>query len=256
MENKRSRFFSVMVVGDNPEELLKKYDLNLKVEPYIKYKYLKANKYKDISIKTLEKVLSEADKIPLSDNIKSSLKNRLTDLKKLSDFDYYRQLTDGLFYDSEGNALSEENPDGKWKTCKLGKNFSVPFKLKDGTESYSAKIKDIDWGLMHKANQEVYKAAWEIAVDKRKPVGPEEEKIAAAMGDKDVYFSKFKDKDAYVLYSTSYWNYAYVDKNGWIDVDSFGKGEHEWINSFFDTFVKPLNPDDTVSIYECTNYEI
>lgn len=251
MEQKRSRFFSIMVVGDNPEEIIKKYDLSLKVEPYVKYKYLDAGKYKTISIKALEKILSEADKISLPGTTKVALKERLTELKKLSDFEYYRSLTNGLFYDAEGNALSEENPEGKWKTCRPGKHFSLPLVLKDGTETYSAKAGDVDWEKMHNSNQEVYKAAWELIVEGRKPVGEEEETIAKAMEGKTAYFSKFKDKDTYVAYSTSYWNYAYVDKNGWKDVDMLGD-ETEWIKSFFDKFVKPLKPDDVVSIYECT----
>ena len=252
MEQKRSRFFSVMVVGDDPAAITKKYDLNLKVEPYIKYRYLDAGKYKSTSIKALEKILSEADKISLPITTKEALKNRLTELKKLCDFDYYRQLTDGLFYDAEGNAISEENPDGKWKTCRLGKHFSLPLILKDGSEAYSARAGDVDWEKMHNNNQEVYKAAWEIVVEGREPVGEQEETIAKAMGDKDVYFSKFKNKDAYVTYSTSYWNYAYVDEHGWKDIDSSGGDETEWIKGFFDKFVKPLKPDDMVSIYECT----
>ena len=31
-------FRTVMVVGDNPDELIKKYDLDTKVEPYVKLK--------------------------------------------------------------------------------------------------------------------------------------------------------------------------------------------------------------------------
>lgn len=252
MEQKKSRFFSVMVVGNNPEEITKKYDLNLKVEPYVKYKYLDAGKYKSISIKALEKVLSEADKISLPNSTKEALKNRLVDLKKLPDFDYYRQLTEGLFYDENGNALSEENPNGKWKTCRLGKHFSLPLILKNGTESYSAMAGDVDWEKMNNVNQEAYKAAWEIVVEGRKPIGEQEETIAKTMGDKTMYFSRFKDKDEYVTYNTSYWNYAYVDEHGWKDVDTSGGNEIEWIKGFFDNFIKPLKPNDMVCIYECS----
>ena len=241
-----------MVVGNNPEEITKKYDLNLKVEPYVKYKYLDAGKYKSISIKALEKVLSEADKISLPNSTKEVLKNRLVDLKKLPDFDYYRQLTEGLFYDENGNALSEENPNGKWKTCRLGKHFSLPLILKNGTESYSAMAGDVDWEKMNNVNQEAYKAAWEIVVEGRKPIGEQEETIAKTMGDKTMYFSRFKDKDEYVTYNTSYWNYAYVDEHGWEDVDTSGGNEIEWIKGFFDNFIKPLKPNDMVCIYECS----
>jgi hypothetical protein len=239
-----------MVVGNNPEEITKKYDLNLKVEPYVKYKYLDAGKYKSISIKALEKVLSEADKISLPNSTKEVLKNRLVDLKKLPDFDYYRQLTEGLFYDENGNALSEENPNGKWKTCRLGKHFSLPLVLKNGTESYSAMAGDVDWEKMNNVNQEVYKAAWEIVVEGRKPIGEQEETIAKTMGDKTTYFSRFKDKDHYVKYSTAYWNFAYVDNKEWFDMSEIN--EMAWVEHFYDRFVTKLKPDDLVSIYECS----
>ena len=81
MEQKRSRFFSVMVVGDDPAAITKKYDLNLKVEPYIKYKYLEAGKYKNTCIKALEKILSESEKIQLPSSTKDALKERLISLK-------------------------------------------------------------------------------------------------------------------------------------------------------------------------------
>ena len=32
-----SKVFTVMVVGDNPDELMSKYDINLKVDKYRKY---------------------------------------------------------------------------------------------------------------------------------------------------------------------------------------------------------------------------
>ena len=81
MEQKRSRFFSVMVVGDDPAAITKKYDLNLKVEPYIKYRYLDAGKYKSTSIKALEKILSEADKITLPTTTREALKIASQSLK-------------------------------------------------------------------------------------------------------------------------------------------------------------------------------
>ena len=41
----QSRFFSVMVVGEDPKSLMAPFDANLKVEPYIKYEFTKAADY-------------------------------------------------------------------------------------------------------------------------------------------------------------------------------------------------------------------
>ena len=50
-----------------------------------------------------------------------------------------------LYIDSNGDAWSEENPNGKWQTCKIGDFFSLPLILSDGSETHSALNKDIDW---------------------------------------------------------------------------------------------------------------
>jgi hypothetical protein len=126
----------------------------------------------------------------------------------------------------------------------------LPLILKDGREVYTAKCSDVDWGRMHLNNQGVYRAAWEMVVEGREPETEEERTIYNAMKDKDVYFSKFPDKESYVNYSTAYWNFGYVDENGWTDMS--GKDEYEWINSFFDRFVTKIDENAIVSIYECT----
>lgn len=238
-----------MVVGDNHKELMDKYSFGLEVEPYVRYEYLKADKYQNNSIKALDNLLSNADKVGLDTQLREGLERRIKALKKMTPFEYYRELTDGMYYDEDGNALTTENPDGHWATARIGKNFSLPLKLKDGTETYSAKADDIDWWAMNEPTA-MYEAAWEMVVDGREPTNTAEERVYESMKDKTTYFSNFKDKDDYVTYSTSYWNYAFVDKNGWVDMTN--EDEKKWITNFFERFVKNIDPNDTVTIYECT----
>lgn len=240
-----------MVVGNNPEDIVKKYSSEYKQEPYVKYKYLDAKKYQDAALKTLKAVLDNFDKINMSPHVKEALQERLANISDLSPFEYYRELTDGMYYNENGDALSEENPNIKYNTCRIGRNFAIPLKLKDGTESYSALAKDIDWESMNGANKSVYEAAWELVIDGREPQSDDEKTIYEAMKDKEAYFEKFKSKEAYVTYSTAYWNYAYADENGWVDVDDDGN-EEKWINDFFTRFVKNIKPNDLVTIYECS----
>ena len=40
-----NRHFTLVVIGDNPEELVKPYDNNIKVEPYKVYEFAKAKEY-------------------------------------------------------------------------------------------------------------------------------------------------------------------------------------------------------------------
>lgn len=252
MAQTNSRFFSVMAVGEKPREIMEKYGKNYEVEPYIKYKYLEAKKYQQASIKTLEKLLNEADKIGIPPTTVETLKTRLEELKKQSPFDYYRQLTDGMYYNEDGDALSTENLDAHFNTCRIGRNFSMPLLLKNGMESYSARVGEIDWETMTHTNTSTYEAAWEMVMEGREPSNDEEKTIYNAMKDKEDYFNKFNSKEEYVNYSTSYWNYGYVDKNGWFDVDSFEGSEAEWIRTFYERFIKPLNPNDLVTIFECS----
>jgi hypothetical protein len=88
-------------------------------------------------------------------------------------------------------------------------------------------------------------------VDGREPQNDQEKTIYESMKDREAYFENFKSKEAYVTYSTAYWNYAYADKNGWVDVDDDGN-EERWINDFFPRFVEKLKPNDLVSIFECS----
>lgn len=244
-----SKFFTAMVIGEEPDKLMKKYDKSLKVEPYIKYKYLDAKKMQSATIKSIEAILSDPKKFGLNQFNVDMLTERKKVISNMTSFEYYQNITDGMFYDENGNAICEDNPNGKWDNCSLGKNFAIPLLTKDGKEVYQARNKDIDWDKIITRDQTLYNVTWEMIVEGRDPETPEETTIYHAMSDKKDYFSNFKNKEDYVSYSCSYWNYAYVDKNGWKDVDDKGK-EQEWLRNFYKTFVKPLKPDDLVSIYE------
>lgn len=250
MAQTNSKFFSVMVVGEDPKTIMEKYSIDKKVEPYVKYKFLQAEKYKEAAIKVSQKLLEDASLAMINPQMKQALEDNVKRLKSLSTFEYYQQLTDGMYYDENGNALSDKNPDGKWKTSHIGRNFSLPLITHDGREVYSARAKDVAWEKMHLVNTDVYAAAWELVVDDRDPQTPEEEKIKENMGNKQMYFSKFHDKEHYVKYSTAYWNFAYVDDKNWFDMSQID--ESAWIEHFYDRFVDRLNPDDLVTIYECT----
>ncbi len=251
MAETKSRFFSLMVVGNNPQNIIEKYSRSFKTEPYVKYKYLDAKKYQDAAIKSIKAILDNADTCGLTPNVKEALQHRIKALSSLTPFEYYRELTDGMYYDDNGNALSEENPNAKYVTCRIGRNFCLPLKLKNGSESYSAHVEDVDWNQMHKTNQEIYMAAWEMVMEGRKPQTDEEKAIYTSMKDKTAYFGKFDSKDDYVSYSTSYWNYAYADDKGWIDVDDNGD-EKKWIDEFYERFISQLKPNDLITIYECS----
>lgn len=253
MAQTNSKFFSAMVIGENHADIMQQYNKHLEIEPYVKFKYLDADKYQKREITALEKMQQVFQNRKIDPHVSEWIKSKLVHIKEISPFEYYREITEGMFYDENGNALSEENPKGKYDTCRIGKHFSMPLKLKNGAESYSALNKDIDWGAMHLCNANAYETAWELCVEHREPNNSQEQTIKDKMGDKLSYFANFKTKEEYVNYNTAYWNYAFITNDAWKDMDSETNGNSaKWINNFFDSFVENLKDDDLVTIYECS----
>ena len=250
MEEVKNRFYSLMVVGDNPDEMIKKYDSKLKVEPYIKYHYNDAGKLKKKAIKLMQDVVDNSDKVSLTNIMIDYLKDRIKNLKGMSDFEYYSSLTNEMEINENGDAITTENPDGKYNTCRIGKNLCIPLKLKNGSEAFTARAKDVDWAKMHMVNTDSYKVVWELFHGERKPQNEQEETIYDNIKNQKKYFDGFNDVDDYINYSCSYWNYAYLDSKGWIDASDYKN--YDWITSFYKKFVSKLKDDDIVTIYECS----
>lgn len=247
----KSKFLTVMVVGNNPEELMEKYNKALKVEPYVKFKYLDAEKMKENSSKMLTEITSNPEKFTLSKFQVDYFKERLKAINAMTPFEYYTTITQGMYYDENGDALSDVNPNGKWDKYNLGKNFSYPLKLKDGKEVYQARAKDVDWDSMHMNRDYVklFETIWALVIDNDDPSTPEEENLKANWNTKRNYLSNFKTVDEFVSHNCAYWNYAFLSEKGWTDVDD-EENESKWIGNFFERFIEPLKDDDLVTIYE------
>ena len=250
MSEADSGVFTLMVVGDEPDEIIKKYDANLEVEPYVKYHYKDKEKYRKKAIKIAQEVVENSDKFGMSPFMKDYFQDKVKYLKKLSDFEYYTSISSNCTFNEDGDALTTENPDGKWGTCRIGRNLCIPLKLKNGTEVLQAKAGDVDWKKMHMVNMATYSAAWQLYHKEREPITVVEKQIYNNVKGKDRYFAGFDSEEDYVNYCCSYWCYAYADKNGWKDADDYKN--YEWITTFYDRFVKKLKPDDLITMYECS----
>ena len=90
-----------------------------------------------------------------------------------------------------------------------------------------------------------------MAVEDDEPKNDDEKQIKAYWKDRGKYLSIFKSKDDFITHNCAYWTYAYLDENGWHDVDSDENGnENEWIKSFYSKFIKKINDDALITIYE------
>lgn len=240
-------YFSVMVVGENPEELLKPYSKSLKVDEYIVYKKEDAKKIQDNEISVLKQLVS-LNTLPR--NQKTAIFKRLSAIELLDEDEYFDFITKNMKHNENGDAVSNENPNGKYDYIKLGRRFSMPLKTYDGQEVYQGYARDIAFEQMHLSNQETYEVIWEMFKEGKKPSNEIEKTLYDNMSTLNNYFDSFATKEDYVSYNTSFFHYAYLDNNGWIDMDD-SKDPKEWVREFYQRFVSPLDPNDFISIYEC-----
>lgn len=245
------RHFNVLVVGENPEEIMLKYDANTKVAPYVKYEYKRAKEYYNSYLKSLKVLLKTFIKDGEDEENIDLLKAEISDVENMNPEDYYFELVSDLEVNEQtGDAYSTENPNEKFTSHRVAGFFALPFILKDGREVYSAYKGEIDWEKIHLANQRPYEVAWDTVVDGKVPNGEEEHQIYENMKNRIHYFSNFESREHYIAASTAFWDYAYVDENGWIEIDN-SKPQFDWVIKFYDRFVKPLPDNAKLTLYEC-----
>lgn len=166
----------LLVIGENHEEIAKKYSLDTVVEPYVRYKYDDAGKLRKSHLNMLDKVLTSKE-LNLTKTQKEVYREMYLTIKDMDDFEYYQYITQGLKYDEKtGDALSTENPEAhyQYERCYQDKLengeegwLSTPFPLIDGGKSYIAKVGDIAWSEIHLNPEAVdlYGCAWDLIVD-------------------------------------------------------------------------------------------
>lgn len=245
------RHFNVLVVGDNPEELIMRYDANLKVAPYVKYEYAKAKEYYNSYLKSLKVLLKKFEKEGEDEENINLLKAEIDDITNMTPEDYYFELVSDLDVNEEtGDAYSTENPNAKFTSHRQAGFFALPFILKDGREVYTAIKGDVDWDKIHLANQRPYEVAWDTVVEGKLPNGENEHAIYENMKNREHYFTNFESREHYIAASTAFWDYAYVDRDGWVELDN-SKPQFDWVINFYDRFVNPLPDDARLTLYEC-----
>lgn len=260
-------FRVVLAVGDNPDELIGKYDLDTKVEPYVKLKRSDAAKSQRSHLRLIEEIL-KSDKIALADKQREIYKNMYLDIQEMDEAEYFDNITHGCTYDDEtGDAISTVNPNAYYQhACNPQKrleasdeehDFCNPFFLLPNNSlgekrgdiiSYKARKGDIDWELMHMHNTEIYYRAWEMCVEGDEPRNEQEKTIKSHMENRTDYFNNFDTADDYVAHSCSFWCYGYVDENGYKELDHT-VSDKDWVRNFYDNFIKPLPNDADLSLY-------
>lgn len=242
MQNNQNNFFSLIVIGENPQLLMEEYNANKKVEKYIKYQFKDVLNIKENTLAFLSALLNQK-------NInKSLIEEEIADINEMSDIEFYSSLTKDLECDDDGNAWTSDNPNGKWTEYQPSSIYSTSLRLLNGQTVFQSKKKHIDWNTMHGFQSEMYSNVWDMVINDKKPSNFHDEILYNNMKGHKNYLLQFKTKDNYISYNTSYWNYAILNKNGWDDAND--KPIDEWIKNFYKTFIEPLDDEELITIYE------
>jgi hypothetical protein len=239
--------FVAIVAGEHPYSLMEEYEDKDIEELHIKYYYKDAATMKAQHIQLAKAILNnvetEYEKLELEDIIET-LENQSID-------EFWEDLSDGSELDEDKNILSLENEQAKMSSFNIGKNLSLPFTLKDGTTVFQARKGDVDWEKMHLHDYDIYIRTWEIAMEGEPPLNDIEKNIKKNMGNMKEYFMFFGDKNTYASHCSAFWGYAFVSEDaGWQDL-SYEKNQIEWVNGFYDTYIKPLDDNTLLTIFEC-----
>jgi len=243
-------FFSVLVIGDNPEKQMANFDVNNDLKDfYVLYKFNDMGKIRKNKISCYEELLKQQ----FNKNDKESIEKELHRLKSLSDEEYYQYLGELYTYDSDKNIISNENPNGKWLTSEIGGKIFSNF-LKDFNDNgiSTCKKSDVCWDLTHRRIDKVnlYSRTWDLCVDNKNPESDRDYRILNNMKLYSSYFKTFKDKNEYVDMSTSFWTYAIIQDGIWKDMEF--ENEKDWCINFYNNYVDGINADTKITIFECT----
>ena len=241
------RHFNVLVVGDNPEELMAKYDSRNKVEKHIVYTFDKADEYHKSKLKVLKGLINSPK---VDDDTKKIAQLEYDYYKDMSTIDFYIELTEAYDLDPEtGNAYTTDNTDAKFDGYNKNGIFSHPFITKSGLETYSTIKGNVDWEKVHLGDTRTYNVVWETVMEGKEPQDKDEEIVYNNMKNRKAYLENFKDKMDYVYSMASFWCYAYLDENGWVELEG---PQFEWVKNFYERFVAPLTDDTKLTIFDCT----
>lgn len=281
--------FTVLVIGDNPNEQLASYDESIEMPEY------KDSLVKPDEKKSFTKVYTSFDK---ERDYGAKSEEEATKNTKLSFDELYELYGD----DWNGNSWRKDengewanystyNPKSKWDWKVLGGRWAGALNIKedcDGTlqtpkingicleidnnkrETYkknlegrkadSAKKADVDFSM----DQEKYDEAtrfWELYIEGQTPKNKKErELLDYPYYNKEYYTNRYETKEGYAKNQSSFITFAVVKDGVWYEKGEMGwfachsaskKEEAEWDNNFYNKWIKELPEDTLLSVFDC-----
>lgn len=253
--------YSVLVIGENIEEQLARFNENLEIPRYVEYTKEELIKKEKESIEQYKNgvyasYLEDPIKYAQDATNQNHLKYLREDFPKkltMSDEEIYELAI--RYYDSEdigpdGEVYSNYNPDSKWDWYQIGGRFGGEIAIKDGVEideydsfGYfldedelennttkdfrvdSAHKKYIDFTKMHRTEENYNDAIryWELVVEGDEPKNEIENDIIKFSFYKPQYFiERYKNKETYAKCNSSFKTWAVLKDDVWYEKGSMG----------------------------------
>lgn len=263
--------FTVLVVGDDVEEILEPYNENNPVAPYVD--------------KTAEEVEAEFQRRRervhrkyASGETLDEFDSMTYDLEHVTS-DWWKQWT-GHPLNHKGESTSTYNPNSKWDWYQIGGRWygmlvlkpgispkrgepSFMMKLPEegipGNRADVARICDVDWKAMHKMAQDRAAKDWDTLFE------PYNEKTCMwrpeyVESQKELHLRLYGTKEEYVRRRGFWTPYAMVSReNGWLAPGDMGwwglssdkTEDREKFDGDFVKIMKSFPPETTITLVDC-----
>ncbi len=251
--------FAVLVIGDNVEEQLAKYDENIVMPKYVKYtKEQLIDKEKDFIEQYKNGTYAEylADPVNYveckSEGHVKYISEEFPKKLEMTDEEIYQDVI--KHYEPEdigpnGEVYSTYNPDSKWDWYEVGGRWAGTIAVKDGVEidepnfswgwrdedkdkvisegymTDSAYVKDIDFSKMHRTEEDYNDAlrSWELIVEGAEPKNEDEKNQVKWNWYKPEYYTeRYKNKETYAKCRSSFSMWAVVKDGEWYEKGNMG----------------------------------
>jgi hypothetical protein len=252
--------FAILVIGDNIEEQLEKFDENLDTPRYVKYtkEQLIAKERQDIEEYKngiYAKYLADPEAYAAdckNDNHLNYLKHDFPKKLEMTDEELYAE---GIkFHEkhelgSEGEVYSTYNPNSKWDWYQVGGRYAGRLVLKEGVKKEadpefswgwdenskqevlreprvdSALVGEIDWSKMHlvQSNYDEAIRFWEMKIEGAKPETEAEEKeLKWDWYKPEFYTDRYKNKETFAKSRSSFTMWGIVKDGEWFEKGTMG----------------------------------
>lgn len=225
--------YTVLVAGDVD---LYKYDKNMPVSPYVAYKFSERNKIRELALKTYNELYKKFTSEKVFQPVLSGLLlMKLQDIEEMTDEEYFEEITKGMKYDENGDAITEENPNGKFSTL-LEPCLFTAVPLKD--VHFKCKVSELYPYKVNIFEQKKYDERWdEIMSGDYAPMV------------KDDLISRYGDKETYLKVMTEpmFYNAFVSEETGWLEQSD--EDQIQWVINFRERFIKNLPEDTNLKVY-------